>query len=407
MDGGPVTPTAPPTAAPSEDPTTAPPTGGAALDPLVRQRVHRLWRPVALVVGLLLVVAFAAWLQGRGSVGYLDPDAADQTGGMALRVLLEERGVVVHRAEQTAAAAAAPAGSTLLVVSSGAMTSGQLATLRGSAADLVVLDPDDRVIQTLAPSLTAGSLRTLQARDPACDLSAAVRAGRALVGGLGFVARPAATGVTLCYTDAGSAFVARVDGGARTTVLVGSGRGFTNAHLAEEGDAALALNLLGANGNLTWYVASSELPPGGGDQSAGDLLPAWVGVAVLQLVVVVLLAAWWRGRRLGPAVEEALPADVPAAEATEGRARLYRRRRARDRAAQHLRAASVARLRPGLGLPPGTVDPQALVAAVSARSGRPSSDVAAVLVGPVPADDAALVRLAHELDTLERQVRQR
>ena len=77
-----------------------------------------------------------------------------------------------------------------------------------------------------------------------------------------------------------------------------------------------------------------------------DLLPPWVGIVVAQLVVAVLVAALWRGRRLGPVVAEPLPVAVRAAETTEGRARLYRRRRARGRAADHLRAAS---LSPALG----------------------------------------------------------
>ncbi|HEY5183477.1 MAG TPA: DUF4350 domain-containing protein, partial [Actinomycetes bacterium] len=109
-------------------------------------------------------------------------------------------------------------------------------------------------------------------------------------------------------------------------------------------------------------------------------------------------------RRLGRIVAEPLPVVVRAAETTEGRARLYRRAGARDRAAATLRAAAVQRLRPALGLP-RTAEAVEVAAAVAARSGRPEADVAALLYGAAPRDDAALARLADDLDALERTVR--
>ena len=54
---------------------------------------------------------------------------------------------------------------------------------------------------------------------------------------------------------------------------------------------------------------------------------------VWQLWLVVVLVALWKGRRLGPLVAEQLPVVVRASETVEGRGRLYRSRRARDRAA--------------------------------------------------------------------------
>jgi hypothetical protein len=49
--------------------------------------------------------------------------------------------------------------------------------------------------------------------------------------------------------------------------------------------------------------------------------------------------------------------------------------------------------------------PGAVVDAVAGRTRRPAPDVAALLYGSAPADDAALVRLADDLDALEREVR--
>jgi hypothetical protein len=95
---------------------------------------------------------------------------------------------------------------------------------------------------------------------------------------------------------------------------------------------------------------------------------------------------------------------VQAAETVEGRARLYRRSRARDTAAESLRGARRVRLGRLLGLPARSA-PTALVDAAAARAGRDPGAVAGLLYGAAPADDAALVRLADDLDALDREVR--
>jgi hypothetical protein len=90
---------------------------------------------------------------------------------------------------------------------------------------------------------------------------------------------------------------------------------------------------------------------------------------------------------------------VRAAETVEGRARLYRRSGARDKAAAALRNTAVDRVRTGLGMP-RRADPRELTDAVAARTGRSTGDVSALLYGAAPADDDALVRLATDLDLL-------
>jgi hypothetical protein len=137
-----------------------------------------------------------------------------------------------------------------------------------------------------------------------------------------------------------------------------------------------------------------------------ELLPGWVVPVAWQLGIAAVLAALWRARRLGRVVTEPLPVVVRSAEATEGRARLYRRGRARDHAAAALREAATGRLRSRLGLPPDAV-PAAVADAVAARTARPAAEVAGALAGPAPPGDAALVRLADTLDTLEQEVRTR
>lgn len=376
------------------------------LDPTVRARLNRLRRP-ALVATVLLgaVVAMVAARSGTAR-GSLDPDSATPVGARALRVLLEEQGVTVTRVRGIdAAAAAASAGRTLLVTRPDLLLPGQVDALADTAADLVLVGPPPPVLDALAPSVQVVDAVDARPRDPACDLPAAARAGRAEVGGLVFAVDSAGAGrVDRCYADAGRPTLVRVTGGARSVTVLGAGSALTNDRLAHEGNAALALNLLGGTDQLVWYLPTPERTGPGGDQSLVSLLPRWVGLAALQLAVVVMLVVVWRGRRLGPVVVEPLPVVVRAAETTEGRARLYQRSGARDRAAAVLRASVVDRLRPLLGLGRGA-DPSAVTSAAAGRSGRASADVAALLYGAAPRDDAALVRLADDLDALERTVR--
>ncbi|MCU1587791.1 MAG: hypothetical protein JWN31_1284, partial [Frankiales bacterium] len=125
--------------------------------------------------------------------------------------------------------------------------------------------------------------------------------------------------------------------------------------------------------------------------------------AELELALAVLLLAVWRAQRLGRVVREPLPVVVRAAETVEGRGRLYRAARARQTAAEELRAGARRRLGPrlGAGRHPHR---DALLAGLSLQTTRPAEELAALLYGPQPADDASLVRLADELDALTREV---
>jgi len=112
----------------------------------------------------------------------------------------------------------------------------------------------------------------------------------------------------------------------------------------------------------------------------------------------------WRARRFGPLIAERLPVVVRASETVEGHARLYQARRARDRAAAALRNAMLGRIRPALGL---TADapPDAVIDGLAARSRLDRSAIAAIAFGPPPPTDIDLVKLARDLDDLEREVR--
>jgi hypothetical protein len=382
-------------------------TPDSALDATARSRLRDLRRPLVVAALVLLVGVVVAVSQAGNARGYLDPDAATPAGARAVRVLLEERGInFVTVSSDEAAVSAAAAGDTLLVATPDGLSPHQLDQIEQSRADLVLVDPTPSVLDRLTPWLSIQDSVRTEPRDAVCDLRAARQAGRAWTGGLTVGGKtPEGGALTLCYAVNGAATVAQAalsDG--RVITVLGSGAGLTNDLLAQEGNASLALNLLGTHQKLVWYVAHQVIDDASGTQSLGDLLPPWVGLAVLQICIGVVVLALWRGRRFGPVVEEPLPVVVRAAEATEGRARLYRRGGARDRAAQNLRAAVLARVVPLMGLGRGA-DPSAVTDAVAARTGWPAAEIGALLYGAAPSDDTALVRLASELDVLERMVR--
>ncbi len=216
-----------------------------------------------------------------------------------------------------------------------------------------------------------------------------------------------AGGAAACYpvTDGMPTLVSLRHNG-RTVTIVGTRHPFTNENLGRSGNAALATGILGANEVLMWVrPTAAEVVGSEQEKPLSQLLPAAVPLAVLQTIVALLVVALWRGRRLGPVVVEPLPVVVRSVETTDGRGRLYRRAGARDRSADLLRGAGLARLKPALGVPPDA-PAEAVIASVTAASGRDPAEVARLLYGPPPDDDSALVRLATELDALDQEARQ-
>jgi hypothetical protein len=361
--------------------------------------------PVAVAALLLLAVTLVTVVTGASARGQLDPESVAPDGSRALATLLAEDGVVVHRVERPEEAArVAAAGSTVLVAFPDLLADAQARQLADSGADLVLLAP--ATPEAYVEGVTVRSTGSRGGpRAPACALPAAQRAGDADVTAVTYDVRlSGGAQAALCYARDGFAALVSVSaGGVRTTVL-GDARPLTNEHLAEHGNAALAMNLLGSHPDLVWYlppVTAAAAPDG---PSLLSLLPAGIWWATAQVAVAVALAAVWRARRLGPVVAEPLPVAVRAAEATEGRARLYRRFRSRDRASAALREAARDRLLRRLSLPRAAGGPE-VVPVVAARTGRHPAQVDALLYGAAPSDDAALVRLADALDTLEREVR--
>lgn len=409
--------------------------GGVAADDQDGRPAAAWWRRNRSLVGIAAVVllglVLAVALTPRGSGDPLAPDNPAPEGARAVAQVLGREGVDVQEQSvlQDVVEAASP-GTTLLVLQSSLLAPDQLRQLRGTGADLVLVDPPLPVLQVLAPELSLGGASPDYTAAPGCDDPDAVVAGDARGGGSRYVAADAApvpgvereaasptAEVFVCYApgtgtnpDAGSYAVVDDPGQERRVVVHGQPDVLTNQWLAEEGNAALALRSLGRQDTLLWYRADPfDVALDDGEAAAPspvDLLPRWVGWAAVQLLVVAAVAVLWRFRRLGRLVPERLPAVVRSAETTEGRARLYRAAGARATSAQVLRRATAGRLATRLST--GSVsDPATVARLAAAASGRDPVSVGLLLDGPAPTDDAGLVRLADDLDRLEREVSHR
>lgn len=369
-----------------------------------------IWRasrgPMTIVALIIAVGITAALLRGMGEDGALDPRSAAPAGSRALATLLEARGVQIARVQTAAAAESAltAGAATLLITTPAWLAPEQLRQLSDHAAGLVLIAPPEDTVRAVTSGIAVAGHDDVHEREPDCGLPSAVAAGTATLGGVGYRADREAE---LCYPAAGGFALLQLPEDGKPITLLGTGNPLTNAALADEGNAALVLRLLGAHQRLVWYVPSLDDPAmRTGEDSLLDLVPSGWKFALIQIAVAVLLFALWRARRLGPVVTEPLPVVVRAAETAEGRARLYQRAGAADHAADALRSAARSRIA-GLSGLSADAEPSVVVAAVATRTGRPPEAVQALLYGPAPADAAALVRLADQLDSLENEVRTR
>ncbi len=398
----------------------------------IRAAVLRHRRLAAVLVAVAVLVLATGLLRPRGGAGELGTAEDDADGSLALVRLLADNGVEVRAADSGPAAlqavdGAAAAQRTLLVTAAQGVSVDLTRRIVDSGARVVLVTPTSRQLAEVLPDVRTAGTATSPAADPDCELRAARRAGTVDLSGRTYAVgvSAGAGAATACYPGSSGASLVHVRGsGGRSDVdVLGTDRPLRNEALATGGAAALALNLLGERPTLVWYrpAAGDAVEPGQPGRPLSQLLPGWVGPVAAQIGVAAVLLALARARRIGPVVPERLPVVVAAGETTAGRARLYRRHRARDAAASALRAAAVRDLAVRVGQPllpgpardpapnpargPGAAVPPGVVAAVAQRSGRPPEVVASLLAGPDPHDDDDLTRLARELTDLTERTR--
>jgi hypothetical protein len=374
---------------------------------MTRQRWQTTrWIMLALAV-IAAVSAVSTYLTAPRPGGLMEAGSTSPDGAHALVTLLQEHGVEVVVADDLDAVAAAARPDSLIVIAQTFFLPDEdgLNRLAGLPGDRLLVAPAARTREQLAPAIRLdGSVQFGGAPD--CGLREAATSGDVQFG-ISDSYRSDTNGesdgvpVTRCYDGA----LVRYSESGRTITAVGSSDFMTNSGLLGQGSAALAMNLAGNRDRVIWYAPQRIEGESAGEASLLDLAPRQVGWTVLQLCLAVALVAWWRARRLGPLVAEQLPVVVRASETVEGRARLYRARRARDRAADALRTATLTRLLPRLGLGPNAA-PSAVTQAVALRIGHDSNIVSHQLFGAAPGTDAELLDLANQLDDIERQVTQ-
>lgn len=370
-------------------------------DATPRVRLRRNRTALLLTAGLVVVIAVLGLLTAGGGAGSLDPNAYDPSGSHALAVLLKDQGVNVQRVtDLPGVEAAASEATTVFVGEPQLLSTEELNALSALPGQLVVADAGPRTISGLQRDVEVTDRAGVAVRSPRCDLPAASNAGRAELGGFSYRAAGSAVG---CYPTSHGPTLLQVPDA--HLVLVGSTSLFSNKDLAKQGNAALALGLLGQTERVVWLVPAADRAAIGDRPapSPDSLLPDGVKSLKLGLALAVVVLALHRARRLGRVVPEPLPVIVPAAEAVRGRGRLYRASGALGTAAEALRSSARERvaLRVGAGRTPTL---EVLVALVADRTSRGSAEVQDLLYGPLPSDDAALVRLADDLDTLIQEV---
>ncbi|ACZ31532.1 hypothetical protein Xcel_2517 [Xylanimonas cellulosilytica DSM 15894] len=367
-----------------------------------RQRWRRVRWTLLVLASFALVVAVLFVSRSTGSDTPYAPDSTAPNGSRALARVLERQGVeVTHVTTVDEAVRAAAPGTTLLVAPAPLLTEEQAEVIAAVPADLVLAAPGGTLLDlTTGGDVGLAAVPEAGAREPGCDVAAARAAGD-----VGLEATLVTHGAAAaCWAADGVAVLARVDVDGRTVTAVGDPAFLRNEDVTTQGNAALALGLLGGHERLVWLVQDPfDVSTGTGVEPGAGVLPPWLGPVALWALLCTLVAAAWRARRLGPLVAEELPVVVPAAETTRGRGRLYRRARTRGHAAAALRAATADRTARRLGVP-RSADPTTLVDALARATGHPPQALTRLLYGPPPADDAALSALAERLDELESEV---
>jgi hypothetical protein len=409
--------------------TARAPGGAAARSGWDRQRVRRTATLVGVVVVGLVLLGLLG-LSAQRPTTALDPEGSGPEGARALAEVLRQQGVDVEVVRSIGALedAAPDAGTTVFVGNPTELGAGAAARLADAArlsGRLVLAGVDSVQLEALGlpvEGFTGGGIDLVAG----CDDSEVARPRDVVsVWDTRYVVTGPADGVGRCFVvpspdgppdqpdpDAGrgSALV-QLDATAAhpDTVVTGLGPAWANAVITDDSHAGTAVRALGAKPRLLWYQpgTSDTLAPGPDElDDAGDpsVWPAWTRPAIALLLATVVLLALARGRRLGRLVREPLPVVVRAIETTESRGRLYRRAGDRARAAAVLRAGAADRLVHRLAVGRGA-GPDAVAHAASRATGLPPAEVADILFGPAPPDDAAMIHLAQQLTDLEERVR--
>lgn len=372
--------------------------------PTRRRRVGGWAVIVVVVVAVGLVGAVLSALVQWTQRDNLDPESAGPRGTRAIVSLLADRGVTVDiaRDRRQALSALGSGDATLVLGDSPYLSDEAFTTLTDAATDVVLIDPDARGVRVLFPGALVVGFGATDPVAPSCDLPDARRAGRIIPGVL--FAAPGEG--TACYPDdSGGAALLVADRDEGRVAAIDATALIDNEHLADDGNAALAVNLLGRLPHLVWYVSSADDSDlADTEPTLGELTPGWVSPVIVVLLCAGVAAAVWRGRRFGPLVAENLPVTVRASETSEGRARLYARSRDAVHAVDQVRMGALGRIGRLLGLGPAASATD-IADAAAERLGADRARVRGILLDDLPRTDGDLLALGDSIRDLEAAVR--
>lgn len=378
------------------------------------------WLGLATLAGIVVALVV---LSSGGVAAPFDPDSAAPDGYRAIAILLADDGVRVDTVSPGDLGGGDPGagegvpggfgpGDGLVLPVAEYVGDEQLESVRAAAAAgaTVVVSGEDFFYPVDSRTLV---------RSPAspvprgrCDMSELqdLESIDDIAGGALEV--PDGTGAEVCFADGFGAVVTRELTGDGSITTISSPYLWANARLQpdkEEGGRALdngglAVALLGELDSVTFVDAD---PPSGvtpdGTKNPLSLIPLPVRLAMAQLVGAFLVYAWWRSRRLGRPVREAMPVEVAGSELVEAVGGLLRRSGSAQRAARVLRGDLRRELSSRLGVPLDG-DPTAMVDAISSRTGRDPDEVRSILCDSPVDTTSQLVALSRALDDLHSEV---
>jgi hypothetical protein len=386
-------------------------TSADILTPTVRTSARRSLFWVGAAIFALLIAVIGILLGGQsGPRDFLDGDSPAPDGAQAALEVLRDRGVSVtttHSLTATTEAITSRDNTTIALYDRDYILDDDQRDILYDLADtFVLIEPTFDDLDIVAPSVAqAGVVDTTLDAD--CAVEAVKRAGSVSGDGVGYRVLEKSPDIEACFGSGDDVFsLIRIESDARTVTIVGTSEAFSNGIITDNGNAALALNVLGENDNLIWYVPGLSDLAGDYPPTLGDLSPAWVTSVTTLLALTALAAAFWRGRRFGPLVIENLPVTVRSSETMQGRARLYEKSSARLHALDAIRMGTISRLATQCGLSSlASVDD--VVATIASITGQHPTHLRELLVDAAPHHDAELVSLSDSLLELEADVRNR
>lgn len=376
---------------------------------------------VSLIVVAWLAVMVWVALQPERTEGSLGIDDKTSHGAAAITSVLEEHGISVRPAQSMTQLEFElrrnPDATVLFHDKHQAMETASFERLE-ELADLVPADQrvfagvtasqQDYLVDGIDHTANMNFIDELAATDQ-CRLDAAREAGSISSIRQGVVLTDDAQGCFRVVDDSMGeqehvyAFAETANG----SIVFADWRMLTNAGLYQNGTATLALWSLGRADSVIWFQPDFQLDPDSDGQLSPVQLPDWARMGIVWAVIATGIWLLYRARRTGPIIIEPLPAEVPAAETTVGRGRMYAKAKHHRHALTMLQQASRARLARLLQLG-AQASPDAVLAETAKQLGRPLAELRQ-LYDPPAGDISAqqFVTWANQLHDLEHQVRHR